>query len=55
MNEAALPGTLKLEITEGVAMRDADATIIVLERLKQLGVLIAIDDFGTGNFFPGLP
>jgi diguanylate cyclase (GGDEF)-like protein/PAS domain S-box-containing protein len=49
LNEAGLaPGSLKLEITEGVAMRDAEATIIVLERLKQLGVLIAIDDFGTG-------
>jgi diguanylate cyclase (GGDEF)-like protein/PAS domain S-box-containing protein len=42
------PSSLKLEITEGVAMHDADATIITLQRLKQLGVQIAIDDFGTG-------
>ena len=42
------PSSLKLEITEGVAMRDAEATIITMQRLKQLGVQIAIDDFGTG-------
>jgi diguanylate cyclase (GGDEF)-like protein/PAS domain S-box-containing protein len=49
LSEAGLaPISLKLEITEGVAMRDAEATIIVLQRLKQLGVQIAIDDFGTG-------
>ena len=42
------PGYLKLEITEGVVMRDVEATITTLWRLKQLGIRIAIDDFGTG-------
>jgi diguanylate cyclase (GGDEF)-like protein/PAS domain S-box-containing protein len=49
LGETGLPaGSLKLEITEGVAMRDTEATIKVLQSLKQLGVQIAIDDFGTG-------
>jgi len=29
-------------------MRETDATLATLQRLKQLGVSIAIDDFGTG-------
>jgi EAL domain-containing protein (putative c-di-GMP-specific phosphodiesterase class I) len=42
------PGLLELEITESTAMRETDATLGTLKRLKQLGVSIAIDDFGTG-------
>ena len=42
------PGCLKLEITEGVAMDDAELTVATLHRLKATGVRIAIDDFGTG-------
>jgi diguanylate cyclase (GGDEF)-like protein/PAS domain S-box-containing protein len=42
------PGCLKLEITEGVVMRDVESTITTLWRLKELGIRIAIDDFGTG-------
>jgi diguanylate cyclase (GGDEF)-like protein/PAS domain S-box-containing protein len=42
------PALLELEITESTAMRETDATLGVLRRLKQLGVSIAIDDFGTG-------
>jgi diguanylate cyclase (GGDEF)-like protein/PAS domain S-box-containing protein len=42
------PGSLKLEITEGVIMRDVEATIGTLSQLKELGIKIAIDDFGTG-------
>ena len=42
------PGSLILEITESTLMRDADATVDRLNRLKKLGVMVAIDDFGTG-------
>ncbi len=42
------PGSLKLEITEGVIMHDAEASIRTLWELKALGVQLAIDDFGTG-------
>lgn len=39
---------LTLEVTETVAMRDADASIVILQQLHDMGVRIAIDDFGTG-------
>jgi diguanylate cyclase (GGDEF)-like protein len=42
------PSSLKLEITESAAMADAEYTIGVLNRLKNLGVQLSIDDFGTG-------
>ena len=42
------PPWLKLEITEGVIMKDVEATIKTLTKLKELGVQLAIDDFGTG-------
>ena len=42
------PYYLKLEITETIAMEDAERTIEVLQKLKKLGVKISIDDFGTG-------
>jgi len=40
--------SLELEITETVAMANAEQTISVLRELKRLGVGIVIDDFGTG-------
>lgn len=42
------PQCLTLEITESTAMRDADASGIILQKLHAMGVRIAIDDFGTG-------
>ena len=39
---------LEVEITEGTAMGDADATVKTLEHLKAIGIRLAIDDFGTG-------
>ena len=49
LRETGMPAQyLKLEITEGVIMRDVEGTIEILRELKQLGVKIAVDDFGTG-------
>jgi diguanylate cyclase (GGDEF)-like protein/PAS domain S-box-containing protein len=42
------PDQLQLEITEGIAMQNIDATIEVLQGLRAMGVVISIDDFGTG-------
>ncbi len=42
------PSSLIIEVTESTLMRDANATVSRLRRLKELGVMIAIDDFGTG-------
>ncbi|WP_225938503.1 EAL domain-containing protein [Leptothermofonsia sichuanensis] len=40
--------SLKLEITESVAMQDVEAAIAMLARLKTLNLQVSIDDFGTG-------
>ncbi|CAM5330993.1 Cyclic di-GMP phosphodiesterase Gmr OS=Afipia felis OX=1035 GN=gmr_2 PE=4 SV=1 [Afipia felis] len=42
------PGRLELEITEGVLIDDFDRGLLLLRRLKALGVRIAMDDFGSG-------
>ncbi len=42
------PGALVIEVTESTLMRDANATVARLRRLKEIGVMLAIDDFGTG-------
>lgn len=47
-NSGIKPYCLKLEITESVAMENAEKTIIILNKLKELGVQLSIDDFGTG-------
>ena len=39
---------LQLEITEGIAMQNIEATIEVLQQLREMGAVISIDDFGTG-------
>mgnify|MGYP001828585015 CR=1 FL=1 len=40
--------SLRLEITEGIIMEDADAAVVKLEQLTELGVQLHLDDFGTG-------
>jgi diguanylate cyclase (GGDEF)-like protein len=45
---AAGPGRLDIEITETVAMRDAQRTARDLAPLRAAGIRIAVDDFGTG-------
>ncbi|HEY3823330.1 MAG TPA: EAL domain-containing protein [Bryobacteraceae bacterium] len=39
---------LKLEVTEGSIMQDAETALITLRRLKGMGIGLEIDDFGTG-------
>jgi len=41
------PQDLELEITEGVAIKEAGYIVSVLNELKKLNVCISIDDFGT--------
>jgi diguanylate cyclase (GGDEF)-like protein len=42
------PALLTCEITESVAMEDAQTTMKLFEQLAAVGVHISIDDFGTG-------
>jgi diguanylate cyclase (GGDEF)-like protein len=45
---APAPDTLRVEMTESALMRNTDAVIGVLERLRALGVRCYMDDFGIG-------
>ena len=42
------PARLELELTEAVAMDDAQAAIAVMDALDAHGIRMSIDDFGTG-------
>jgi diguanylate cyclase (GGDEF)-like protein/PAS domain S-box-containing protein len=42
------PARLCLEVTESVLMNDTEENLVLLRRLKDMGVRLAIDDFGTG-------
>ncbi len=42
------PNSLEFEITESVAMHNAEDTIGIMRQLKQRGMSLALDDFGTG-------
>jgi EAL domain-containing protein (putative c-di-GMP-specific phosphodiesterase class I) len=42
------PGSLVLEITESILMRNTALNNALLQDLRQRGALLAIDDFGTG-------
>lgn len=47
--EMGLPSdALRLEITEGIAVRDREYTIKIMNELNALGVHTSLDDFGTG-------
>ena len=39
---------LELEVTEGIAIGEEEATARALNQIRDLGVKLAIDDFGTG-------
>lgn len=47
-SHALEPRCLTLEITESTAMHDANASLVILQQLSDMGVQISIDDFGTG-------
>lgn len=40
---------LILEVTESGAMRDPEAAVDTMQKLRELGVRLALDDFGTGH------
>lgn len=42
------PKLLELELTEGVIMSNAKASVQALHELKNLGCTLSVDDFGTG-------
>ena len=42
------PSRLELELTESVLVDTQKEVVDILEKLKDLGVMISIDDFGTG-------
>jgi diguanylate cyclase (GGDEF)-like protein len=42
------PRRVELEITEQLAVKSEDSTLIILDRLSTLGIGLSLDDFGTG-------
>lgn len=47
--ELEIPSSwLKIEITEGVAMKDEEGVLAIFQRLEAMGIALAVDDFGTG-------
>jgi len=47
-NSGADPRCIELEITESMAMEDADTILHTFAKIKKTGITLAIDDFGTG-------
>lgn len=49
LDEFAIPADqIELELTESMVMADAERSIVILQKLRDVGVTISIDDFGTG-------
>jgi diguanylate cyclase (GGDEF)-like protein/PAS domain S-box-containing protein len=50
---------LELEITESCVLDDLDGVILLIQKIRKLGVTISLDDFGTGysslNYLRQLP
>lgn len=44
----ALPGDIRLEVTESSVMDDPQTSLVTLHALKNAGFSLSIDDFGTG-------
>jgi diguanylate cyclase (GGDEF)-like protein/PAS domain S-box-containing protein len=42
------PGWIEFEITESYAMSDPECSIILLQKISDLGITLSLDDFGTG-------
>jgi len=42
------PSKLQLELTENMIMENPESAVKILQRLKDLGVMLSVDDFGTG-------
>jgi diguanylate cyclase (GGDEF)-like protein/PAS domain S-box-containing protein len=47
-NSGIAPGSLELEITESVAMNEAQQSVTIMEQLRDSGIRLSVDDFGTG-------
>lgn len=41
-------GCLEIEVTEGALVENPDEAILILGRLRRLGIRLSVDDFGTG-------
>jgi len=44
-----MPGHLRLELTETALLTSPQTTVVLLQKLRELGVKIYLDDFGTGH------
>jgi EAL domain-containing protein (putative c-di-GMP-specific phosphodiesterase class I) len=47
------PGRIELELCERTIVESPDEALVVLKRLKDIGLRIAIDDFGVNHSDPG--
>jgi len=49
LEEAGIDSSgLALEVTEGLLVEDSEANILMLERLREMGIGVYVDDFGVG-------